>query len=79
MRTSGEVLYPVVPLTLLRRYLPPALRARVWQAVRRRAVVHPLVYRRDGSLKRGATGAAVTLNFFRKYHRHYPRPTSTGT
>lgn len=79
VRTSREVLYTVVPLPLLRRYLPPDLRSRVWRAVKRRSVVHPLVYRRDGSLKRRAMIAAVTLNFFRKYHRYYPKPTSTGT
>jgi D-aspartate ligase len=79
VRTAREVLYTVVPLPLLRRYLPPALRSRVWRAVQRRSVVHPLRYRRDGSLKRRATVAAVTLNFFRKYHRYYPKPTSSGT
>lgn len=79
VRTEREVLYSVVPLHLLLRYLPDAaLRQRVRRVIRQRHAVHPLRYRADGSVKRRATILAVTMNFYRKYRRHYPRPTATG-
>ena len=78
VRATGEVLYSVVPLALLRRYLVDRdLRRRV-NAVARRALVRPLLAPADRSPRRVATIIAVTLNHWRKYRRYYPRPTSTG-
>lgn len=79
VRASAEVLYTVVPVRLLMRYiLEPGLRARLRAVVRRGGVVHPLSYSRDGGLRRRATVWAMTANFYRKYKRYYPKPTETG-
>ncbi|SDD05495.1 D-aspartate ligase [Sanguibacter gelidistatuariae] len=79
VRASAEVLYTVVPVRLLMRYiLEPGLRARLRAVVRRGGVVHPLKYSRDGGLRRRATVWAMTANFYRKYKQFYPRPTDTG-
>lgn len=79
VRAAAEVLYTVVPVRLLMRYiLEPGLRARLRAVVRRGGVVHPLSYSRDGGLRRRATVWAMTANFYRKYKRYYPKPTATG-
>lgn len=79
VRATREVLYSVVPIRLLLRYiLDPDLRVRLKEVVRRGRVVHPLRYRKDGGLRRRLTVTAVTLNFFRKYKKFYPAPTDTG-
>lgn len=79
VRASGEVLYTVVPVRLLMRYiLEPGLRSRLRAVVRRGAVVNPLSYSRDGGLRRRATVWAMTMNFYRKYKTYYPKPTETG-
>lgn len=78
VRVESEVLYSVVPLALLRRYLlDPQLRRRVVR-VARRALARPLFAPSDRSPRRLATIVAVTLNYWRKYRRHYPKPTATG-
>lgn len=78
-RATGEVLYTVVPVRLLLRYLlDPELRRRVRAVHRSGRTVHPLRYRADARLKRRAMVTAMTLNFYRKYRRYYPRPTQTG-
>ena len=77
-RTFSEVLYSVVPLGLLKRYLlEPALKARVIAAAKR-GIARPLHNPADASLKRRLWIAAFTWNFRRKYRAHYPRPTATG-
>lgn len=79
VRASGEVLYTVVPVRLLMRYiLEPGLRSRLRAVVRRGAVANPLSYSRDGGLRRRATVWAMTMNFYRKYKTYYPKPTETG-
>lgn len=78
VRVSAEVLYSVVPLRLLVRYLVEApLRARV-KAVAARGIARPLHNPRDGAPARRATIAALTANYRRKYRRHYQAPTATG-
>jgi D-aspartate ligase len=77
-RATAEVLYSVVPLGLLKRYLlEPALRARVVAAAKR-GIARPLHNPADRSPKRRLTIAAFTWNFRRKYREYYPRPTATG-
>jgi D-aspartate ligase len=77
-RATAEVLYSVVPLGLLQRYLlEPGLRSRVMAAARR-GIARPLHNPADGSLKRRLIIAAFTWNFRRKYRQYYPRPTATG-
>ncbi|MFN3865694.1 MAG: carboxylate--amine ligase [Demequina sp.] len=78
MRATREVLYSVVPLRLLTRYLLDTdLRARVVRAAGR-GLARPLHNPADGSPRRRAVIAAVTFNYRRKYRRFYPKPTPTG-
>ncbi len=78
LRATTEVLYTVVPLRLLTKYLLDRdLRARVVRAARR-GMARPLHNPADGSLRRRATITALTLNYRRKYREHYPEPTATG-
>ena len=77
-RATGEVLYSVVPVALLRRYLPErVLRARVNRAARR-GVARPLFAPADASVRRLAVISALTLNYWRKFREYYPKPTATG-
>ncbi|WP_297081502.1 carboxylate--amine ligase [uncultured Demequina sp.] len=78
VRATREVLYSVVPVGLLARYLPDrALRERVL-ATAKRALARPLHNPADGSLKRRLTIALMTWNYRRKYREFYPEPTATG-
>lgn len=78
LRATREVLYSVVPLRLLTRYLLDVdLRARVVRAAKR-GIARPLHNPADGSPRRRAVIAALTLNYRRKYREHYPKPTPTG-
>ncbi|MFV0634670.1 carboxylate--amine ligase [Demequina sp.] len=78
VRSTREVLYSVVPLGLLTRYLPDAdLRARVIAAAKR-SVARPLHNPADSSFKRRVTIALLTFNYRRKYREYYPEPTATG-
>lgn len=79
VRATGEVLYTVVPVRLLMRYiLEPGLKARLKGVVKRKGVVHPLRYRADGGLKRRLVIELMTANFWRKYKEYYPEATETG-
>ena len=79
VRATGEVLYTVVPVRLLMRYiLEPGLRSRLKAVVKRKGVVHPLRYRGDGGLKRRLVIELMTANFWRKYKQYYPEATETG-
>jgi predicted ATP-grasp superfamily ATP-dependent carboligase len=77
-QATGEVLYTVVAVRLLRHYLTGANLAAVNDLVRAKAVVNPLRYRGDRGRKRRLIVAAVRLNYWRKFRRHYARPTKTG-
>ena len=78
VRATREVLYSVVPLGLLKRYLPDrALRARV-AAAAKRGIARPLHNPADAAPRRRAVIWALTQNYRRKYRRYYPRPTATG-
>lgn len=71
----NEVLYSVLPMFLLRRYLSPELRALV-KRVRRKGVFHPLVT--NDSVRRRAYVLAAKANYVKKYATYYPRPTDSG-
>jgi predicted ATP-grasp superfamily ATP-dependent carboligase len=80
VRATKEVLYSVVPFRLLLKYiLDPALRRRLQMVKDRGDAVNPLKYSSDGGLKRRLVVEAMTQNFYRKYRKHYPEPTSTGS
>lgn len=72
-----EILYSLVPMPLLMRYLrDPALKRWV-RTVARRGVRNPWTYAADGSWAR-RYARIVGLNHVRKFLRHYPRPTDSG-
>lgn len=74
----AEVLYSVVPVTLLKRYLlDGGLKRRVLAAARR-GVARPLHAPADFSVRRWLVIWGLTLNFWRKYRQYYWRPTPTG-
>lgn len=73
----GEVLYSLVPVWFLLRYVRDGeLRRRVRTAARR-GVANPWIYGPDGRWMR-RYARAVGINHIRKFLRHYPRPTSSG-
>ncbi|PWH07078.1 carboxylate--amine ligase [Brachybacterium endophyticum] len=72
-----EILYSIVPRTLLWRYVTdPALRRRV-RRIGARTTVHPLAYPPEG-LRRRAYIAAATANQVKKFLTYYPRPSADG-
>ena len=72
-----EILYSLVPMPLLMRYLrDPALKRWV-RTVARRGVRNPWTYPADGAWARRYAWI-VGLNHVRKFLRHYPRPTDSG-
>nr|WP_306814315.1 carboxylate--amine ligase [Actinomyces bowdenii] len=78
-RLEEEVLYSLVPHRLLRRYLTdPALSRRVEGLIAQGRTANPLRYRQDRSLRRALVVAAQELNQYRKFARHYPRPTDSS-
>ena len=75
----GEILYSLVSLRVLLRYiLDPDLKNRLRAAAKRHGVVHPLDYRADGSLKRRLWVRALRLRLAQMLRRYYPAPTETG-
>lgn len=74
---TDEVLYSILPVRLVLRYLrDPRLRLRVRRASRR-ALANPFLYGPEG-LWMKAYARISGLNFVRKYRKVYPRPTDTG-
>jgi D-aspartate ligase len=74
---TRPVLYTILPVRLVLRYLRDAhLRARV-KDLARTALANPLLYRPEGPWMK-AYALTSGLNFVRKYLRVYPRPTDTG-
>lgn len=74
-----EVLYSIVPVRMLRRYvLDGALRSRLDALIRARRTAHPLRYRAERRVRRRAYVVAATANQIRKFRRYYPRVTATG-
>lgn len=79
VRSTGEVLYTVVPFGLLLKYvLDPELKARLKRLKAEGRVVNPLRYDQDSGFKRRLIVEAITQNYRRKYAQYYPEPTSTG-
>ncbi|WP_114855040.1 carboxylate--amine ligase [Brachybacterium sp. YJGR34] len=74
---TSPVLYTILPLRLVLRYVrDPALHERV-RRVARRGLRNPFRYRPEGLWMR-AYSLVSGLNFVRKYRAVYPRPTDTG-
>ncbi|EWS79919.1 ATP-grasp domain-containing protein [Brachybacterium phenoliresistens] len=72
-----EILYSLVPLPLLLRYVTDPAQRRWVRTVARRGTANPWAYPAEGAwAKRYAW--MVALNHVKKFLRYYPRPTSTG-
>ncbi|GAA1147152.1 carboxylate--amine ligase [Ornithinicoccus hortensis] len=71
----NEVLYSVLPIPLVKRYLSGADLA-LLKRVAKKGVFHPLKY--PDSLWRKAYRLTAMANYVRKYRRYYWQPTDTG-
>lgn len=77
--TEDEILYSLVPLRLLRRYVrDDELRARMERIVRAGKVYDPQRYAADRGLRRLIDVEMTEWNQVRKFKRFYPEPTSTS-
>lgn len=73
---TTEHLYTVLPRPLLLRYVADlGLRRRVRSLFIRRRATNPLWYSAERDPRRLAYLVVAQLNQFRKYAKHYPRPT----
>lgn len=75
-RMTGEALYHVLPLRMLKDYLPPELYAQVKPL--KRTAVDPLNYPADRHPRRTLFRIINAQNMARKTRAHYPKPTHTG-
>ncbi|MDO4792096.1 MAG: carboxylate--amine ligase [Buchananella hordeovulneris] len=75
---TREVLYSLVPLQLLKRYISAPLRREVAALARAGRVVDPLRYRADRCVRRRLVVEAQRLNHIRKFARYYPKPTQSS-
>lgn len=73
-----EILYSLVPISLLRRYVSGQNAERVEKLFATGRVVNPLNYGNDVSPRRWASVTATTLNHHRKFRRYYPRATTSS-
>lgn len=72
-----EILYSLVPIPLLLRYVREPEMRRWVRRVARHGVHNPWAYRPDGLWAR-LYARLVGLNHVRKFMRHYPKPTDSG-
>ncbi|GAB2532393.1 carboxylate--amine ligase [Brachybacterium huguangmaarense] len=72
-----EILYSLVPVPLLMRYVRKPEMRRWVRSVARRGVHNPWAYGPDG-LWAQAYARIVGLNHVRKFLRYYPKPTDSG-
>lgn len=78
-RITREVLYTLVPVSLLRRYVrDPELLAKVEGLVRAGAVVDPQRYDADRGIRRMLDVELTERNQVRKFAKYYPEPTDTS-
>jgi len=76
---QGEILYSLVSLRVLLRYIiDPQLADRLRAIVKRGGMVHPLAYRADATLTRRLWVRALRVRLAQMLRRHYPAPTETG-
>ena len=67
-----EHLYTILPLRLLRRYVPGDMKAKVEKLISSKAYSHPLFYRKETDPRRWYYILVSTLNHYRKFKRHHP-------
>ncbi|WP_417220191.1 carbamoyl-phosphate synthase [Arthrobacter sp.] len=70
---SEQILYTVLPLSLLRRHLRGPVGEKARELMRAHRVANPLLYRAERDPRRLWYIALTSLNQFRKFRRHPPR------
>ncbi len=71
---QDEHLYTILPLRLLRRYVPEDMKQKVEKLISSKSYSHPLFYRKETDPRRWYYILVSTLNHYRKFKRHYPAP-----
>lgn len=69
-----EHLYTILPLRLLRRYVPGDMKQKVESLIKSNSYSHPLYYRKETHPRRWFYILLSTLNHYRKFKRHHPAP-----
>lgn len=77
LRVDREILYCVIPVRLLRRYVTDTELAAKVRRLARTALHHPLL-ERGSSLRRRLYVLANQANHVKKFATHYPKPTDSG-
>lgn len=78
-RVTDEILYSLVPVRLLRRYVrDPELKARLERLIRAKRVFDPQRYALDNKFSRRMDIELTELNQYRKFKQFYPEPTETS-
>lgn len=76
---TREILYSLIPIRLLKRYVrDPRLRREVSALVRAGRVVDPLRYPADRPARRRLLVELQRLNHVRKFLKYYPKPTQSS-
>lgn len=79
VRITNEILYTLVPIRLLRRYVRnPELLARTDALISAGRVYDPQRYDADNVWRRNLDVYLTELNQYRKFKRYYPEPTETS-
>lgn len=71
---ENEHLYTILPLRLLRRYIPEDMKQKVEKLISSKSYSHPLYYRKETDPRRWYYILVSTLNHYRKFKRHHPAP-----
>ncbi|MET0872180.1 MAG: carbamoyl-phosphate synthase [Paeniglutamicibacter terrestris] len=69
---TSRHLYNILPLRLLRRYVPSDMKAGVDELISTKQYSHPLYYKKETNPRRWFYILVSTLNHFRKFKRHHP-------
>lgn len=77
VRTEREILYSLVPLRMLLRYVVDPEQRRWVRSVARRGIANPWIYRAEG-LWMHLYAQVAKLNHVRKFRQFYPEPTDSG-
>ena len=71
-QSRTEHLYTILPLRLLRRYVPAHRAEQVQRLIKAKAYSHPLAYRKETDPRRWYYILVSTLNHYRKFKRNPP-------
>lgn len=71
-QSANEHLYTILPLRLLRRYVPEHQKTLVERLIKAKSYSHPLSYRKETDPRRWYYILVSTLNHYRKFKRNPP-------